>query len=116
MRRRKLITMLGGTAVVWWLPAPARGQGARAAGVVPVIGLLSPFSHADTQEWHQAFRQGLGDLGWVEGTNIRLEYRFIYVADGVKKLSKMRARQITVVDTVRAFRVSMTIDAAYRSP
>lgn len=79
MRRRALITMLGGTAVAWGLPARARSQGARNVGTVPVVGLLSPYSPADTEAWHQAFRQGLRDLGWVEGTNIRLEYRF---ADG----------------------------------
>ena len=40
------------------------------------IGLLSPFSPSDTARWHQALRQGLRDLGWVEGTTIKIEYRF----------------------------------------
>ncbi len=43
---------------------------------VPRIGLLSPFSPSDTALWHQAFRQGLRDLGWVEGKNISIEYRY----------------------------------------
>jgi putative ABC transport system substrate-binding protein len=43
---------------------------------VPRLGLLSPFSPADTARWHEAFRQGLRDLGWVEGKNISLEYRY----------------------------------------
>ncbi len=46
---------------------------------VPRIGLLSPFSPSATASWHQAFRQGLRDLGWVEGKNISIEYRY---ADG----------------------------------
>jgi putative ABC transport system substrate-binding protein len=47
-------------------------QGAK----VPRIGLLSPFSPSATALWHQAFRQGLRDLGWVEGKNISIEYRY----------------------------------------
>ena len=43
---------------------------------VPLVGLLSPFSPADTARWHEAFRQGLRDLGWVEGKNISIEYRY----------------------------------------
>jgi putative ABC transport system substrate-binding protein len=43
---------------------------------VPRLGLLSPFSPADTARWHEAFRQGLHNLGWVEGKNISIEYRY----------------------------------------
>jgi len=43
---------------------------------VPRIGLLSPFSPSDTAPWYQAFFQGLRDLGWVEGKNISVEYRY----------------------------------------
>jgi putative tryptophan/tyrosine transport system substrate-binding protein len=46
---------------------------------VPQLGLLSPFSPSTTALWHQAFREGLHDLGWVEGKNITIEYRY---ADG----------------------------------
>jgi putative ABC transport system substrate-binding protein len=44
------------------------------------IGLLSPFSPSDTASWYQAFRQGLRDLGWLEGKNISIEYRY---AEGI---------------------------------
>ncbi len=40
------------------------------------IGLLSLASPADVALWYQAFRQGLTDLGWIEGKNIRIEYRY----------------------------------------
>jgi putative ABC transport system substrate-binding protein len=40
------------------------------------IGLLSPFSPSGAAAWHQAFRQGLRELGWVEGQNIATEYRY----------------------------------------
>jgi putative tryptophan/tyrosine transport system substrate-binding protein len=43
---------------------------------VPRIGLLSSFSPSVTALWHEAFRQGLRDLGWVEGKNISIEYRY----------------------------------------
>ena len=49
---------------------------AEQAGRVPRIGFLSPFSPSATALWHQAFRQGLRDLGWVEGKNISIEYRY----------------------------------------
>ncbi|MBI3127935.1 MAG: ABC transporter substrate-binding protein [Candidatus Tectomicrobia bacterium] len=40
------------------------------------IGVLSPFTPSATALWHEAFRRGLRDLGWVEGRNIRVEYRY----------------------------------------
>ena len=43
---------------------------------VPRMGFLSPFSPSATAIWLQAFRQGLHDLGWVEGKNISVEYRY----------------------------------------
>jgi ABC-type uncharacterized transport system substrate-binding protein len=49
---------------------------AQQSGKVPRIGLLSPVSPSDTAVWHQAFRQGLRNLGWVEGKNISIEYRY----------------------------------------
>ncbi len=43
------------------------------------IGFLSVFSqsHSGSIRWHQAFRQGLRDLGWVAGKNISIEYRWM---------------------------------------
>jgi len=52
------------------------GAQAQQAKKVPRIGLLSPFSPSATAIWHQAFRQGLRDLGWVEGKSISIEYRY----------------------------------------
>src|SRR5687767_13807147 len=40
------------------------------------IGFLSPVCPSATALWHEAFRQGLRDLGWVEGKNISIEYRY----------------------------------------
>ncbi|MBI3320362.1 MAG: ABC transporter substrate-binding protein, partial [Candidatus Omnitrophica bacterium] len=54
-------------------PPPVQAQ---QPAKVPRIGLLSPFSPSYTAPWHQAFRQGLRDLGWVEGKNLIVEYRY----------------------------------------
>src|SRR2546425_13244451 len=53
--------------------------GAQQPAQVPRIGMLSSFFPSDTVRWHEAFRQGLRDLGWVEGKNISIEYR---IAEG----------------------------------
>ena len=69
MRRRDFMTVL---AVAAGYPHLAGAQ----QKAMPVIGLLSPLTPADTEPWHRAFRQGLGDLGWVAGANLKLEYRY----------------------------------------
>src|SRR5712692_6452178 len=76
MRRRALIFLLGGIAA-YPLTTRVAAQGTRRERAAPfVIGLTSPFFPADAELWHQAFRQGLRDLGWVEGTNVKIEYRY----------------------------------------
>jgi putative ABC transport system substrate-binding protein len=69
--RRELFIALGAGALAW-----AGAARAQAPAKVRRIGLLSPFSPSDTALGHQAFRQGLRDLGWVEGKNINIEYRY----------------------------------------
>jgi hypothetical protein len=63
-RRRFLLTSLAG-AFAALLAAEAQD-----AGKVYRIGLLSPYSSAESVSWHRAFRRGLRDLGWIEGQNI----------------------------------------------
>jgi hypothetical protein len=69
LKRRQFITLLGGGAVTW--PLAARGQ---QQGRIPHIGIID-----DAPVWN-AFRQGLRDLGYLEGQNIAFEYR---TANGV---------------------------------
>jgi putative ABC transport system substrate-binding protein len=56
------------------LAAPLTGT-AQPRSTVPRVGILTPAAEASTPLW-EAFRQGLRDLGYVEGKNIVLEYRF----------------------------------------
>ena len=60
-------------ALLFALSFPADAQQAKK---VPRIGFLSSLSPSETALWHQAFRQALRDLGWVEGKNISIEYRY----------------------------------------
>ena len=72
MDRRAFI--VGGTAV---MVAPLTGE-AQQARKAARIGFLSPSSLADprTRSFVEAFRQGLWELGWVEGQNVTIEYRW----------------------------------------
>ena len=40
------------------------------------VGVLSPFAAAEAAPWHEAFRQSLRELGWIDGKNIDIEYRY----------------------------------------
>src|SRR5262249_12879615 len=71
VKRREFITLLGGAAA--W-PLAAR---ARAPNAVRHVGVLSPFSPSfGPSPAFQAFRQTFHDLGWIEGRNIVLHYRW----------------------------------------
>jgi putative ABC transport system substrate-binding protein len=68
MRRREFITLLGGAAGAW--PFATRAQQSKVARIgVLYIGL------ADAQSFKKEFREGLRELGYVEGQNIAFEFR-----------------------------------------
>ncbi len=73
MRRREFIGLVGSAAATW--PIAARAQ---QAGPVRLIGVL--MEHADSnsvaQNWVAAFRNELAKLGWMEGSNLRIEVRW----------------------------------------
>jgi len=74
-RRREFISLLAGTAAAWPLGARAEQR-----DNPPVVGYLAANSQATDQPRRTAFAQRLGELGWVDGRSVRIEYRW---ADGV---------------------------------
>src|SRR5215510_2051059 len=71
VRRRELIALLGGAAV-WPLAARAQQQGAKP----PTIGFLGAATSSSWNQWVAAFVQRLRELGWIEGRNVLIEYRW----------------------------------------
>jgi putative ABC transport system substrate-binding protein len=73
LKRRELITVLGGAAAAW--PFSARAQPRER---VRRIGILMPFPKADAEirAWVQVFRHELARLGWSEGTNVQFDERW----------------------------------------
>ena len=74
MKRREFITLLGGATAAWPLAARAqRGERMRRIGLL--VGAAEEHD-PQSQARIMAFRQGLEALGWIEGRNIRIDYRF----------------------------------------
>jgi putative tryptophan/tyrosine transport system substrate-binding protein len=73
MRRRDFVTLVGGSAVAW--PLALRAQ---ETGQMRRIGMLMPYArdNSEAQARITAFLQGLQKLGWTEGRNLQIEYRW----------------------------------------
>jgi len=86
MRRREFIGLFGSTAVAWPLTARAQTDQMRRIGV-----LASTANDVDTQARLNGFRQGLQLLGWSEGHNLHIDYRF---ADGREDYFQALAKEL----------------------
>ena len=70
MRRREFIKAIAGSAAAWPLAASAQQP------TMPIIGFLGALSASDWATRVEALRAGLRDLGYVEGKNIAIEFRW----------------------------------------
>jgi putative ABC transport system substrate-binding protein len=95
MKRREFIAALGGAAATW--PAIARAQQAermRRIGVLMNTGAADPVGQARVK----AFQQGLLQLGWTDGRNVRIDYR--WAAGTVENASKYAAELLALAPDV----------------
>ena len=107
MRRRDFLTLVGGATA---LPIAARAQ----KSGTPVIGFLGTGSPGALQEPLGAFHRGLGEMGYIEGQNIKIEYRF---AEGrYNRLPALAAElvqhQVTAIVTTGGSRAALAAKAA----
>src|SRR5260370_36456801 len=84
MKRREFITLLGGAAA-WPLAARAQ-QRERMRRIGALMGL--PENDPEVKAWIAAFQQELEKLGWSEGRNVRIDYRFAPAVAQVQVLAK----------------------------
>jgi putative ABC transport system substrate-binding protein len=89
MKRREFIGLVGGTAALWPLAARAL-QGMRKLGVLMIVAEDDP----DSKLRIAAFQEGLRDLGWHDGQNIHIEYRW---AAGRAELIRQYAQELVAL-------------------
>src|SRR5262245_16577368 len=88
MKRREFITLLGGAAAAWPLAARAQQQPAK----IPRIGYLGFDTAAGSAPRVEALRTGLRELGYIEGNNILIEFRWAETVDQLHDLAGELAR------------------------
>src|SRR4051812_38497609 len=104
MRRREFITLLGGTLPAWPL-----GVRAQQRDRVRRIGVLTAFNENDSRvkAWLSRFTQGLSELGWSDGNNLRMDVR--WAGDDVNRM-RMLAKELVDFhpDVILAFGTPVT--------
>src|SRR5215469_17503731 len=108
MRRRDFVTLIGGAAVGW--PLAARAQ----QSAIPVIGFIGISSPSAATELLAAFHRGLSEMGYTEGQNVKIEYRW-----GENQYNRLPAlaielvqHQVTAIATMGSSRAALAAKAA----
>jgi putative ABC transport system substrate-binding protein len=110
MKRREFIALLGGGGLL----LAAKVKRARGQPAMPVVGLLGATTPHGYAAQLEAFRQGLSEVGFVEGRNVAIEYR--WAEDQYDRLPALAAdlvrRQVAVIATLGGNTASVAAKAA----
>src|ERR1700746_311383 len=87
--RREFITLLGGAAAALPLAAGA-AQGGRGRRIVALMSMA--VDDPEAQPRVAAFESGLRELGWLDGRNLRIEYRWVSDGDFLRRIAAELAR------------------------
>jgi putative tryptophan/tyrosine transport system substrate-binding protein len=111
MRRRDFVALVGGAAAAW--PLSARAQQA----ALPIVGYLSPLDPEPSSTLVAAFRKGLSELGYVEGQNVAIEYRWgLHESDRLPELATdLVRRKAAVIATLGSNAAARAAKAATTS-
>ena len=101
MRRREFVSLVGGVAATWPIAVQAQQP-------LPVVGLLR---NTEAAEWIAAFRRGLSDSGYIDGTNVTVDIRVAErdrLSDLAADLVRKRAAAIVVNTNAAPFAIAAT--------
>src|SRR4051794_37974668 len=107
MNRRAFVSLLGGAVAAWPLAV-------RAQQTMPTVGFLGPATAAGFAPYIEGLRHGLGATGFVEGTNVAIEYR--WADNQLERLPALAAdlvrRRVAVIVTGSATAAALAAKAA----
>jgi putative ABC transport system substrate-binding protein len=110
MKRREFIALVGGAAATW--PIAARAQQPQS---MKRLGVLLPSAADDPvyQSWVGEFMRGLGQLGWTEGQNVRIDYR--WGGDSADALTRYAVELVALAPDVILTSGNQTVEKALQA-